>query len=485
MESEMAQALDASTELSWWNRPAGGREVLRVAAPLVVSSLSWTVMTFVDRVFLHWVSGAAMAAAFSASVVWFLMICLPLGICAYANTFVSQYFGARQPEQIGVIVWQAVWCALLSAPVLLLAIPLAPSIFGLAGHGPQAFQYEVDYFQILCIGGPGMLVAQAAASFYSGRGETWVVMWIDGAFAVLNVVLDYFWIFGYAGFPEWGVAGAAWATVVSLWLKAGVYLLLMLHRRHREQFGTGRGCRLDLHLLGRLLYFGGPSGLQMLLDVMGFTAFILLVARLGPVAAEATTIAFSINSLAFMPIWGLGLGTSILVGQHLGENRDDLAATATYTSLWIAWAYMGVTSVIYVLAPGIFLHGFFAAATTLSPEDQAVERLAIILLRFVAAYSLLDATFMIFVSAIKGAGDTAFVLRVSLVLSALLASLSWLSVEVWEFGVFGSWTLITAWVWIAAITFVVRFRRGKWRSMRVIESPEAGLPEILPAPAAE
>ena len=144
-------------------------------------------------------------------------------------------------------------------------------------------RYEVEYFQILCVGAPAMLIAQAAASFYSGRGETWVVMWVDAAAAILNLVLDYLWIFGYAGFPEWGVAGAAWATVVSLWIKAVVYVLLPLQREHREQYGTLSGLRLDWQLLRRMLYYGGPSGFQMLLDVLGFTVFILLVGRLGAV----------------------------------------------------------------------------------------------------------------------------------------------------------------------------------------------------------
>jgi MATE family multidrug resistance protein len=114
------------------------------------------------------------------------------------------------------------------------------------------------------------------------------------------------------------------------------------------------------------------------------------------------------------------------------------------------------------------LHGFSAEGAT-SAEAVAVYPLAVKLLRFVAAYNLLDATFMIFVNAIKGAGDTVFVLRVSLVLAALLAGFSWLSVEVWGLGVYGCWVLITAWIWIAAITFYARFRQGKWRSMRVID----------------
>jgi MATE family multidrug resistance protein len=442
--------------------------VLRVAWPLVISSLSWTVMTFVDRVFLNWVSGTAMSAAFSGSMVWFMLTCLPLGVCMYANTFVAQYYGAGQRERIGLAVWQAVWIAVGFTPLVLAAIPLAPSLFAWAGHSQEAHRFEVEYFQFLCYGAPGMLIAQAAAAFYSGRGETWVVMWVDAAAALLNVILDYFWIFGYAGFPEWGVAGAAAATSVSLWVKAVVYLLLPLQRTHRERYGTLSGLRLDASLFGRVLYYGGPSGFQMLLDVTGFTIFILLVGRLGAIERDATSMAFSVSSLAFMPIWGLGSAVGILVGQHLGENRDKLAAQATYTGLWLAWAYMAAISALYLLTPELFLLGFSADAAT-SAETVAVYPLAVTLLRFVAAYNLLDATFMIFVNAIKGAGDTVFVLRVSLVLAALLASFSWLSVEVWGLGVYGCWVLITAWIWIAAVTFYARFRQGKWRSMRVID----------------
>src|SRR5690606_20858204 len=110
------------------------REVLVMALPLVISSLSWTIMTFVDRVLLKWESGDAMTAAFAAGTVWFSTLCLPLGIAMYTSTFVSQYFGAGRHERIGLAVWQGVWLALAVSPLLLLAIPLAPSLFSLAGH---------------------------------------------------------------------------------------------------------------------------------------------------------------------------------------------------------------------------------------------------------------------------------------------------------------------------------------------------------------
>lgn len=453
---------------SWWGRTAGGREVLRVALPLVVSSLSWTVLTFVDRMFLKWESGTAMAASFSASTLWFAVLCLPLGICMYCATFVAQYFGNNQPERIGPSVWQGVWAAVIFTPLLLLAIPAAPFLFAMANHGPEARQLETIYFQILCCGAPAMLIGQSLSTFYAGRGQTKVVMKVDASIAVVNVVLDYFWIFGVAGFPAMGIAGAGWATVTALWLKAIIYFFLMIRASNRNAFGTWSGRSLDRALLRRLFYFGAPSGIQLVLDVVGFTIFILLVGRLGALETEATTMAFSISTLAFMPIWGFAQATGILVGQRLGENRDDLAARSTWTALWLAMGYMGMISLMYLAIPRLFLIGFFANGVS-TDHERAVLGLAVVLLRFVAAYNLLDAMLMIFVSAIKGAGDTQFVLRVSLIMATALAIGSFLGVEVLQIGVYGCWILITLWVWALGLTFMSRFLQGKWKSMRVIE----------------
>ena len=92
----------------WWTRRCGGREVFVLALPLVISTASWTVMNFVDRMFLLWSSTRAMAAAMPAGMLYFAMICFPLGVAMYVNTFVAQYEGARRPGRIGRL-WRSRW----------------------------------------------------------------------------------------------------------------------------------------------------------------------------------------------------------------------------------------------------------------------------------------------------------------------------------------------------------------------------------------
>jgi MATE family multidrug resistance protein len=140
---------------------------------------------------------------------------------------------------------------------------------------------------------------------------------------------------------------------------------------------------------------------------------------------------------------------------------------------------MLVISLLYAFVPELFMFGFFPPGTEYTAEQLAVRDLTATLLLFVAAYNLLDATQMVFVGALKGAGDTQFLLKVSLVLATLLGSFSYLSVEVWHLDVFGCWMLIVLWCLIAAVTYLVRYRQGKWRQMRVIEQPAGGLPEAL------
>ena len=424
-------------------------------------------MNFVDRLFLCRYSIDAMAASLPAGMLHFSLLCFPLGVAAYVNTFVAQYQGAGRPGRIGVAVWQGVWIGVITIPVFLATIPLAPAVFRFAGHTPDVAALEATYYQVLAFGAGGNVIAAALSSFFTGRGETRVVMVVSCATSLLNVVLDYAWIFGRFGFPAMGIAGAGIATAVSQWCGAVLYWRLMERAEYREVYQLRTGRRFDRTLFARLLRYGGPNGLQMLIEVFGFTLFLLLVGRLGGGAMAATTLAFNVNSVAFVPMLGMGVAVATIVGHQLGRDRPNMAARATWTALWMAMAYMGGFAVLYVVVPDLFLIGH---AAWVAPEQFAALRdQTVVLLRFVAAYCLFDALNLTFVSAIKGAGDTRFVLLANLVLTPTPVLAAWAGIAWFDWGLIWCWVVLTGWVVALGLTFMTRFLQGRWRTMRVIE----------------
>ncbi len=448
-------------------RPGGLREVITLAIPLVASSLSWTVMNFVDRVFLMRYSEAAMAAALPAGALFFTLICLPLGTASYVTAFVSQYHGAGREHRIGAAVWQGIWLSVLAAPLIFATIPWANELFAVAQHTPEVAALEATYYRICCLSGPALIAAGALAGFFTGRGQSNVVMIVDALAAVINVGLDYCWIFGYAGFPAWGMAGAAWATVVALWIKALIYFAIFNLPRHDARYHIRAGMHWDRALMHRLLRFGGPSGGQMFIEVAAFTVFLMLIGRLGKTELAASSLAFNLNNLAFMPAWGVSMAATTLVGQYLGRNQPELATRSTWTALTITTVYMLAISAVYVFAPDLLatLHWWAGEVD----EDDQVRQMLPTLLMFVASYCLLDGMSIIFAGALKGAGDTRFIMLAHLALGVAVVAGTWLGITQFGFGLYGSWAVLTAWVFALGLTFWLRFLFGPWRSMRVIE----------------
>jgi MATE family multidrug resistance protein len=449
-------------------RLGGSRELLTLALPLVVSQGFMTVQVFVDTILLSWHDPREMAASFPA-VMWFWLVFGLLQITAgYVSTFVAQYVGAGRPERVGPAVWQGIHFAALAGLSFLLMVPAAPYLIAVGGHTAALQVLEVSYLRCLCFAALPMMVMAAVNGFFSGRGQTWTVLAIEAAGTAVNVVLALVLIFGRAGFPELGIAGAGWATVTGSWTSALLAVWLLLRPEFRAEFGTLRGWRLERDLFGRLMKYGGPAGAQVFLDVLVFHVFVQLVGRLGEAATGATTLTVRLNMVAFLPMLGLGQAVSILVGQRLGGDRPDLAERSAYTGLKWVFGYMCCVAAVYLLFPGVLVGVFrgdrdpasFAAVAAIVPS----------LLVCVAVYSLADSINVTFSYALRGAGDTRFV-------SLLTFVLAWPIMVVPTFvlvraggSIYWAWAFATAYIMAMAGCFFWRFQTGRWKSMRVIEA---------------
>jgi len=456
---------------NWWTRPCGGFDVLRQAVPLIISGGCISLINFTDRMFLMWhasVEPDAMTASMQAGMLFWATIAIPLATAAFVTTFVAQYHGSGQYHRIGRIVWQGIWFGFLMMPILLLLFEPFAQVFVWFGHDPELVKLERTYYFYTLLGCGAAISGEAAASFFRGQGKMRVEMFNNIFCLFLNIILDYCLIFGKLGFPCWGLAGAAIATAIVLWVRFLIYVILMfLQDRNANKFRVLGGMRLDLPMMGRLCYYGIPASLYNFMDTVTFTAFILMIGGLGQVQRNATTIAFTLNSFTFIPLNGIGISVTSMVGNQLGKNRPDFARRVTITAQIIGCIYAGFFGLAFLVCPNVFL-SVFAAYT--SPEEFAAMReLCIVLLRFIALYLLFDSCSVIFYSALRGAGDTFFIAWVTGILAPLLPICCAIGIHYFGLGVLWCWTVLTLVVFAYCICFSLRYCSKVWESMRVIE----------------
>jgi MATE family multidrug resistance protein len=460
-----------------WSKPNGYREVLAISLPLVASMGSITLMMFTDRMFLANYSVDAIAAALPAGIASFTSLAFFMGVANYTNAFVAQYSGAGAPHRIGAALWQGIHFSLFSAALLALLYFASETLFDLIGHSPQIRKLEVTYFNILTLGAGLVVLGSALACFYTGRGMTWTVMLVHMCGAALNIPLDYCLINGIGPLPELGITGAAIATLAANATIVLVFCLLVFSPKNRTRFGTWEKRALDRELFGRLMRYGLPSGVQFFLEIFGFTFFIQMLGRLGDLELAVSNIVFSIEMLGFLPMVGFHIGNATLVGQAIGRGRPEDGVYATSSALHITLAYMLLLAVVFVVVPEPLLFLFKADSHTPAQYNE-IMGLGVILMRFVAVFCFFDALNLIFSGAIKGAGDTRFIMWTIAALSlGVMIGPVYLAVEVMGAGLYTVWTLATLYVGALGVAFMLRYRQGKWKHMRVIEIP-SGLSEV-------
>ncbi len=451
-----------------WQAEDGYREVLLVALPLILSTGSWSLQHFIDRVFLTWYSAESIAASLPAGWVNSTIVSLFVGTASYVSTFVAQYYGAKRMKKIGPSVWQGIYLSLLAAIVAIIIYPISGWFFNTIGHPPAVRELEISYFKILLFGAPLLVITNATTGFFSGRGKTFVVMWVNFVATAVNILLDYLLIFGKLGLPQMGIRGAGWATVTSVFISSVLFFGLMIQPEYNRKFYTLKGWRFNWEIFRRLLKYGVPTGLQFMLEVLAFAIFILMVGHIGTNALAASNITFNINTIAFLPMYGMSIAVSILVGQRLGENKPLSAEKVTWSAFHLSFSYFGLLAIGYFFFPGIFLFPF---NLKVHPDQfESIRHLAVLLLKFVAIYSIFDASNMIFSAAVKGAGDTRFVACTSIILSWILMIIpSYIALYWFKGGLFWLWGFVTIYIVGLGFIFLWRFLKGPWRSMRVIE----------------
>lgn len=444
------------------------RHIFSTAWPLVLSQMALMLLQLIDGLLLSWYSRDAIAAVAPAGLAFYALSALFIGMTSYTSTFVAQYVGARRPHRVGAVVWQGIYIALAAGLALAISGWWLSRVFLHLKHEPQIAELEMVYLRILCFGAPFTLLSCAITGFFTGRGNNIIVAAAQAAGLIANAVLDYLFIFGKFGCPEMGMAGAAWATVAAQAITFIILAVVYFAPAHRREFFTWRDWPLDIPLMRRLVAYGAPAGFRFLVEVGAWTMFTIFATRIGPDEAAATSIVLRLNGLAFFPILGLSIAIAMLVGQAQGAAQPDLAARCVWRGLAMGELWMIFAGAIFVLFPAALIGFFHDPATVPAEQFTPVLNIGVNLMYLVAIYCLVDAANGVLLSSLQGAGDTRWTLIMSAILHAFfLAGL--VTLDHFGMNIYFIWGFGTLLVFAYALLWLLRFRNGKWRHMRVIE----------------
>lgn len=438
------------------------RRILSLAVPSIGANVARMLMGFIDFTMVSWLGTDAQAAISPATIMVFAVLCIGNGIAAAVTTFAAQSLGRGERHEAGAFGWQTFYLAVAFGVVMWPTTWLVPDFFRWVGHAPGVMAAEVDYTRIAlwCVA-PSIIVS-GLDGFFTGVQRPAISLVGVVVALVTNAVLNYGLIFGRWGMPEMGVAGAALATLIGWWVRAAILMVAFWSKEYGRAFGTRRRVGPSLRRLRGLLYVGGPSALQWLLDIAAWAVFMtFMMARYGTPAMAATNIAIQYMHLAFMPAVGIGMALTSLVGHAIGEGRPDRAARRTRAAVIMTSAYMGSIGLMFALAPAALMRVFSG--------DPDVIAAGCIVLLWAAAFQAFDGLSIVYSGALRGAGDTRWpaLAFIGYAWGVFLGG-GWLVARLAPgLGLNGPWMMCTLYIMLLGLTMWWRFARGAWRRIRL------------------
>ena len=443
------------------------RQLVSLAWPITVSTLSFTVMTAVDTAFVGRLGSAALAGVGLGGIALLTVVCFGFGLLRAVKVLVSQGAGAGAgvSESVLPFLGAGVYAALaLSVLALVVGLPIARYLPHFSAS-PEAGSVAYTYLSIRLLGAPVVLVSCAIREARYGLGDSRSPMYAALLSNAIHIPLNYLMIFSLG----WGIAGAAYATLIVQLVELGWMLAI--------QAKDGLGLRVtQLTHLRDVLRLGVPTGSEFLLSVAAFSALVLLIARMGEADLAAHQVAIQVSQFAFMPAVSIGEAASVLAGQAVGANEDRRVLLVAKGALVLASVYALSCALVFVIAAAPLLRLF----TT----DTGVQHIGVNLLYVAAGFQIFDAANIVARSVLRGTGDVRLPALFAICSGwCLVPALTWYWGIRRGLGAVGGWLALTVDLCVGAAFFWWRLRRGDWlraaRSSRERLAREPGAAHLV------
>ena len=375
------------------------REILYLAIPAVGEMTLYMMIWIFDTMMIGKYGGqlAVSSVGLSTEIIYsFFNIIIAVGVSTALTSLISRAIGSKDYKKAEIIANAGIKIAVVLAFIFFSLLFFVPDkILNLAGATKEMLPLATRYAKISSFSFFLLTLSSTTNGVFRGVKDTKTSLYVAGSINIVNLFLDYVLIFGNLGFPEWGITGAAVATVAGNFIG----ILLQWSRLKKLPFKISFFSCVSKKDIWEIIRFAIPSGLQeanfSLSRLLGLT-FIL---SLGTAAFAANQIGIAIEAISTMPGWGVAIACTALVGHSIGENKPDKSQEYTLYSTIIASIFMGILACFFFFIPKTLISFF------INKQEIDVIRIGAICLQVAAFEQIPIAIVTVLGSYFKGIGN--------------------------------------------------------------------------------
>lgn len=429
---------------------------LRLAWPVILGQVGHIVIGLVDNGMIGQLGPTELAAAAFANSIFFLVLVLGIGICMGISPVVAQAVGEEDDARAEKYMHMSVRLALLMSVVLMVLTFAASLIVPYLPHeNPEVLPLAKHYLQIVNFSTLPVMVFLAYRHYVEGFEWMAPGAIVMGGVVVLNILLNWVMIFGNLGFPEMGLAGGGWATVISRTM--GMVLIAFVvagskrFRKFRPLYLFGKN---DWKSMKEIMDIGLPTGMQLFFEVGAFTGALFMAGLLGKIEQSAHQIALGLAAFAYLTYSGVSAAVSIRVANAFGKKRMADVRKAGFSGFYLGLAFVIVFVTIMIAFRNYLPNPF------MKPGETEVLEIASSLLIIGALFQFGDGIQVIALGALRGISDVKIPTWITLTAYwGVGLPLAYVFAFTFELGIWGIWYALTAGLTFSALFLTWRFIR--------------------------
>jgi multidrug resistance protein, MATE family len=432
------------------------REIIRISLPISFAILIPQLNFFINTIFLGGLGESELGLAGITGVYYLIYSSMGVGVNNGLQVLIARRAGQNRPDEIGKLFSQGLRIVFtLSAIAILITYTLLPAILKFALPDAEKVHQGVQFLQIRIWGLPFLYLFQMCNALLVGTNKSRYLPLGSAVGTIINIVLDYFFIYGVAGFPELGFNGAAWASIIAELL--GGIVVVFIVRRAGKAFLVTKNRGFNWERTRLIIRQSAPLMFQHAISILSWWFFFLLIGRM---PNNTRTLAISqtmrnVFGLFSIFTWALGSTTNAMVSNIIGQGRKADVMRLTGRIARLSFGVALVSCAILNLFPGAIFSLFNAK------EDFLTEAVPVI--RVVSVALLLMSVSVIYLNAVVGTGSSQFALLVETITIILYCIYVYLVMEVYQYSVTIGW--MSEWLYWSLLLalFYWYLRSGKWK----------------------